>query len=67
MASDGQVWVALTTCNTDSEVMMLFMTRLASALTKESGDWRSTTVFLLDGVSAFMFSLVGFYILGIIS
>ena len=30
MASDGEVWIALTTRNTDSEVMMLFMTHLAS-------------------------------------
>ena len=34
VASDGEVWFALTTCNTNSDVMMLFMTRLASELTK---------------------------------
>ena len=28
VASDGDVWIALTTCNTNSEVMMLFMTQL---------------------------------------
>ena len=33
ISSDGEVWVALTTCNTDSQVLMLFMTRLASVLT----------------------------------
>ena len=54
MASDGEVWIALTTRNTDSEVMMLFMTHLASELTKAYRDWRSSTVFLLDGVSCFM-------------
>ena len=51
MSTDGDVWIALTTCNTDSNVLMLFMTYLASALTKESPDWRASTVFLLDGVS----------------
>ena len=50
MSSDGEVWIALTTCNTDSDVLMLFMTRLASALTKQAAAWRSSTVFLLDGV-----------------
>ena len=54
MASDGEVWIALTTRNTDSEMMMLFMTHLASELTKEYRDWRNSTVFLLDGVSVFM-------------
>ena len=35
MSSDGDVWIALTTCNTDSDVLMMFMTQLASVLTKE--------------------------------
>ena len=35
MSTDGDVWIALTTCNTDSDVLMLFMTQLASVLTKE--------------------------------
>ena len=51
IASDGEMWMSLTTCSTNSEIMMLFMTRLASELTKQSKDWRSNTVFLLDGVS----------------
>ena len=34
IASDGDMWMSLTTCNTNSETMMLFMTRLASELTK---------------------------------
>ena len=51
IASDGDMWVTLTTCNTNSEVMMLFITRLACELTKQRKDWRNDTVFLLDGVS----------------
>ena len=54
MSSDGEVWIALTTINTDSDVLMLFMTHLAKALTKESADWRSSTIFLLDGVWNYM-------------
>ena len=29
ISSDGEVWVALTTCNTNSDVLMLFMAQLA--------------------------------------
>ena len=52
LASDGEVWIALTTRNTDSDVLMLFMTHLAIELTKKYKNWRSTTAFLLDGVSS---------------
>ena len=51
MSSDGDVWYSLTTCNTDSDVLMCFMSHLARALTKESPGWRDECVFLLDGVS----------------
>ena len=51
MSSNGDVWIALTTCNTDSNVLMLFMTYLANSLTKQQRNWRESTVFLLDGVS----------------
>ena len=53
MSSDGEVWIALTTCNTDSDVLMLFMTHLANVLTRELPNWRNSTVFLLDGVSKY--------------
>ena len=53
LSSDGEVWIALTTCNTDSDVLMLFMRYLAAALSKESVDWRDSTIFVLDGVSAY--------------
>ena len=66
MSSDGDVWIALTTCNTDSEVLMLFMTYLAIALTKEAADWRNSTLFLLDGVSKFSFVNNYILLLGVI-
>ena len=66
MSSDGEVWMALTTCNTDTNVLMLFMSHLAKALTKESVDWRNNTVFLLDGVSNSADSLMHSSIIGIL-
>ena len=67
MSSDGEIWIALTTCNTDSNVLMLFMTHLAKALTKESADWRSSTVFVLDGVSTRLMLLDTSSSIGILS
>ena len=67
MSSDGGVWIALAICNTDSNVLMLFMTHLANALTKEAADWRSSTVFLLDGVSNKLSFLNEMYLSGVIS
>ena len=51
MSSDGDVWISLTTCNTDSDVLMVFMTRFANLLTGECEGWRDNTILLLDGVS----------------
>ena len=51
LTSDGEVYSALTQVNTDSSMMMLFISSLAKQLTKEQKDWRSNTVFLLDGAS----------------
>ena len=67
MSSDGEVWLALTTCNTDSNVLMLFMSHLAKALTKESADWRNSTVFVLDGVSVRQVSPYVYSFIGILS
>lgn len=47
--TDGKVYLALTQVNTDSNVMLAFLSRLAITLTSEGGDWRSSTVFVLDG------------------
>ena len=57
MSSDGEVWVSLTTCKTDSNVLMLFMTRFAKLLRDECEGWRDNTVLLLDGVSRYFQSL----------
>ena len=55
VSSEGKVWLALTQCNTDSEVLTMFMSRLAETLTKESPGWRDNSIFLLDGVGASIF------------
>ena len=49
--TEGQIYLSLTQFNTDTEVMLTFLSRLAQVLTKEDKDWRSNTVFLLDGAS----------------
>lgn len=67
LASDGEVYTALLTSNVDSDVMMMFMTHLASVLTKESPGFRDDTVFLLDGVSQKSLHVTLFKLLGGIS
>ena len=47
--TDGKIWFALTHANTDSEVMMLFLSGLVMHLDHESANWRENSVVLLDG------------------
>ena len=49
VSSEGEIWAALTQCNTDTDVMMMFMNRLASVLSAEDSNWRENTVFSMDG------------------
>ena len=49
--TEGQIYVSLTQFNTDTDVMLLFLSRLALVLSNESSDWRSNTVILLDGAT----------------
>ena len=49
VSTDGEIWASLTQCNTDTDVMMMFMSRLATALSAESSGWRENTVFTMDG------------------
>ena len=49
VSTDGEVWASLTQCNTDTDVMMMFMSRLATVLSSESSNWRENTVFTMDG------------------
>ena len=43
--------MALYTINTDSDMMMLFMSHLTKILAKENPGFRDDTIFLLDGAA----------------
>ena len=47
--NEGRIYLSITQFNTDTDVMLMFLSRLAQVLTSEHKDWRLNTVFLLDG------------------
>ena len=47
--TEGQVFFTLTQSTTDSDVLMVFFRYLIKYLDTENPDWRSNTIFLLDG------------------
>ena len=47
--NDGRVYFAMTHSNTDSDVMILFLSNLIRKLNTEIPDWRENSVILLDG------------------
>ena len=49
--TQGEIYVALTTVNTDANVMLMFLSRLAIRLTQDDPGWRANTYILLDGAS----------------
>ena len=49
--TEGNCYMSLCQINTDHNVMLMFLTRLAILLTSERPGWRSDTVVLLDGAS----------------
>ena len=49
VSTDGSVYASLLQCNTDTDVYMMFLSQLASVLTKEQPGWRENTVFTMDG------------------
>ena len=52
VSSEGYVWLALTQCNTDENVMQLFLSRFAACLTSKYGvGWRDEIVCVLDGAA----------------
>ena len=46
--TEGRLYLSLTQFNTDSDVMLMFLSRLATVLTAEDKHWRDNTVLLLD-------------------
>ena len=49
--TDGRLYLSLTQFNTDSDVMLMFLSRLANVLTEERADWRDDTYWLLDNAA----------------
>ena len=49
--TDGKLYLSLTQQNTDTDVMLMFMSRLASVLSLESKNWRDDTYWLLDNAA----------------
>ena len=49
--TNGQVYLSLTQFNTDSDVMLMYLPRLAANLTQEDPDWRQDTYWLLDNAA----------------
>ena len=46
--TNGRLYLSLTQVNTDANVMLMFLSRLASVLSAEDPNWRENTVLLLD-------------------
>ena len=52
VSSEGLVWLSQTQCNTDENVMQMFLSKLAQVWTQQYGKgWRDRFVVLLDGAS----------------
>ena len=47
--TEGRIYPALTQVNTDTNVMVSYLSRLSTVLTAEDPNWRSGTIFILDG------------------
>ena len=51
LATTGEVYCSLTQVNTDENVVMQFVGRLATQLAKEDSEYRKNTVILMDNAS----------------
>ena len=49
--TNGEAYMAISTSNTGSEVIVAFLDSFADLLDQLYEDWRSDTVFLFDGAS----------------
>ena len=49
--TEGHLYLSLTQQNTDNNVMLMFLSRLANVLSQEDKDWREDTYWLLDNAS----------------
>ena len=49
--TDGRLYLSLTQQNTSSDIILMFMSRLANVLSQEDKDWRNNTYWLLDNAA----------------
>ena len=49
--TDGRLYLSLTQFNTDADVMLMFLSRLAMVLSQEDPNWREDTYLLLDNAA----------------
>ena len=49
--TEGHVYLSLTQVTTDTEMMKMFLSKLAIQLDNEKGNWREDTVFLFDNAT----------------
>ena len=49
--TDGRLYLSLTQFNTDADVMLMFLSRLAQVLSQEDANWREDTYLLLDNAA----------------
>ena len=49
--TDGRIFYSLTHANTDSDIIIMFVSNLCRKLDAELGEWKSNTVFLLDNAT----------------
>ena len=49
--TEGHLYLSLTQQNTDTDVMLMFFSRLANVLSQEDKDWRDDTYWLLDNAA----------------
>ena len=47
----GKIYTSLTQFNTDGDVMLMFISRLAMVLSQEDPEWRKNTIWLLDNAA----------------
>ena len=49
--TDGRLYLSLTQFNTDGDVMLMFLSRLANVLSSDDKYWRDNTYLLLDNAA----------------
>ena len=49
--NSGRLYVAVTQCNTDADLYMLFLSKLVNILGQEDPNFRENTLFVMDSAS----------------